>query len=1014
MIDKAAFLEGNFNKASFLANFATDIQKAVPVDGAYLLALEKSGGFTRIGPSNEVSFNQIGADAPDKPNIRDVCQAGDLFFLAHDKGVSVYSFSERSFIATGDLRARELRHFDGSLHVLTENGQLLKLKNGKSRSLAGGYALQIDDDLLSDVRCQGDRIYLAGGGLAQMYDGNRRNVLGTWRLPSRHSQTAKNKVEIVDIVDGVPLMQCGREAFYGNMKLGKDGGEVRSAFYFDNRFWTFREAPDGKRAYLEGYSKNGDKSQCLFRRPTVEGRILDAKRVGNGLVVAATENGDRFYFPRYRTWAKGPFPTIHNEVFSIGDHVVLLKRDLEDFRADIATTNELVLADGAAERIPPFRPGERNSIAGKSVAINETTLSMAWMDKDMSIWQWEPEKFVPLLQPSEGKGPLSRNIRSIYDFKDTLFGSLFAITGESVFRYDLSRAWWHELKPEKETFAFDGEGTQRQIFEPVEDIEYIAIQKSEDATGLDDDTLFFTVKQKTSEQYWVGRLAPGDDRLIVREAFAPQKKTLDAPPRDLLDVQISSNSMWSFFLKDRVKYFDPVTREWKQDAAISGPSECMTLARAVGLEVAEDCDGRYWWIEQGDGFTPSSFARYDRDGALSSAIDGDGRVWRLEKNQELKRCQAQNGRYSKCDTRFQPVSLNPDHVSNAYRWRFGTSELFVFTTQEGPFLDFRSSSVSTRKTGQQDLPENCSPFFSDIDQIRQKDNDLFVKNRNGLLVLSTDMGSELEFHAFSDASAFLMDKDQTPWAEFSDGWKHWRGGFSTLLLDTGDGVMAKAQAAFVAENAPASAMATDRTIYYRGKSLWEKIAMLPEDMDHKSIVTIVRISDSRFAAIEKKRRNRPHDRFRHRWPKNLLQMESFLHRKRQRRRGHFRRGHRIGRRFDSVGENRRVRFAYRDQGPPYRAASRFHRELCRRGEATRLPRPRPGPSLFPGRQQERAFENVREPKRRQSIFRSRNRFLHGPRRNAFGRNVGGGHPSPFARNDFDRAGKFLERRLARF
>ncbi len=109
-----------------------------------------------------------------------------------------------------------------------------------------------------------------------------------------------------------------------------------------------------------------------------------------------------------------------------------------------------------------------------------------------------------------------------------------------------------------------------------------------------------------------------------------------------------------------------------------------------------------------------------------------------------------------------PFLLHPDNVKQAFKWE----RLILFETDKG-LRAYDTSDGNEIKLPQ--APAN----FSNINQARKFNAQLWLKSPDRLLILEKNEQDEIKETVFQGVSELIFDKTQHPWARFDNGWQVW-------------------------------------------------------------------------------------------------------------------------------------------------------------------------------------------------------------------------------------------------
>lgn len=346
-----------------------------------------------------------------------------------------YAFNTRSWTTTDVItapneRLREILVHDGSVLAVTDSGRLIDESGSAIIDSARGQTY--DTTSMSDAWATTDALYTAGAGVIERYDFAQRGITQTWT-------TGSGDVLLRGIINHTPLAQVGSQAFFGDTELAPGAGAVVTLSHDNRWLWTVRELATHR--YLIGQPLNNPNDlatmRCFFRNPAPGGSILDAVRLPDGIVAAATSNGLRFYRPDARTWVTAPASVLSPQrVFLLGNALLL------------ATETEYELLSLADLQLPTScsdDPATLTTIAREpvqAIAVDAANLRFAWLRPDGSVSEWSAGVQRDVMLPP-GNSPVPVNLRRVYD--RSVDGYWLFTTADTLWRYDLRLRSWQSI-----------------------------------------------------------------------------------------------------------------------------------------------------------------------------------------------------------------------------------------------------------------------------------------------------------------------------------------------------------------------------------------------------------------------------------------------------------------------------------------------------------------------------------------------------------------------------------------
>jgi hypothetical protein len=606
-------------------------------------------------------------------------------------GMRSYNYLTRTWrrlkSLNGNSSPKEVVQCGGRLWMSTKNGRLLELTGAnKFQDRIGSEAsFDMSDSQLSDSLEKFGDLYLGGNGWINCYDPRLRRIKDRWDLPGN------GDVRIVDVTPtGRPVTMTQGMALIGTQVLDKSAGPVLNLFIDNDYIWTVRQKKKNgtNYKYLKRYSRDNPLSSsghCYFLNPYIGSgvrRIPDAAALPGENLVVSTGKGLFFYNPNARSWyasspgqfSSGP-ASRGGQLHVVGRHLVRIfagQKDVEITFTDIDTlqiptscSTKPVIINEKSRKVRAFALHPHDPQGGRMAVINPNGSVLEWLGGV------ETEKLsLPGNQPSPG------TFKRVFHHKPNPgqpdSGSLFFTTASGVLRYDLEKRSWSEIPL---NISLAGDKLKDINIETQGPQPMITIQTEKGRFFLD--SIDSTANTEAAQA------------VKMEPVFKPPTGFNDEAG-NLLDVQLRSKSRWTFVLKDRIKYFNPVNRQWSQDIMIPGANAPLIYCRVRdrGVIVMNTNQGQVWWVARQKGHHPTSFARYDHQPqpAETTALDNDGIIWRLSPEGQLFRLQQSlSGAYSLDREPYEkPFLLDPKRVNGAFEW----PGRILFDTDEGiRFLD---------------------------------------------------------------------------------------------------------------------------------------------------------------------------------------------------------------------------------------------------------------------------------------------------------------------------------------
>lgn len=675
----------------------------------------------------------------DVTQFRDVAQTSTRFYGLEPTKLAAYSLAQRAWVQTDAPALAE----DESFMEMAALGQTLFFQTNLGRLLAAGSDEALIGDatgfsmapaLLSDALLEGDRLLMAGDGRIDAYDLDRRRIVDRWQTGDSAAIALKG------VVGGQPLALSDQIAYLGDEALSPAAGPVIGLSYADPLIWTVRRGPAG--AYVLGQPPAGD-AVCYFRQPaTPEATALrDARDLPDGsLVAVATDAGLRFYRPEARRWYRAtpnPLPD-GGRVYLVAGHLIFLAPDRTGVRLEFARYDALDVPDSCADE--PIGLTIANTVTARAAAVSESTGRVAWIDPNGAVVEWTGGVETQLLAPT-GATAIDR-LRRVFQRGDEL---LFT-TDDGLRRYQLDERGWQSVN---------------LIDVPSGDINIEA----------GDDSDIVTLRAASGDLF-MGSLASGAANVTMQPLFTPPSATFDAAPGALVDAQSRADGVWTFLLRDRIRYYDTADRAWSESASFDGALPVFQQALGRGVVVVDG--GAAWHVANVVDPHPDAFAAYLPDPSdVAAALDSDGRVWRLRPDGSIWRCAPAGSDYECVIDRPAAFQLDPAAVRHSFEW---AGKVLFATTDGLRAYDHESGdavALSPAATG-----------FSDVRAAFQHGDHLVLYNGRALMLID----ETFEQRVWDDARNVLIGPDGLLWADLGGVWQRYTSNTFVAVATSSGGV----------------------------------------------------------------------------------------------------------------------------------------------------------------------------------------------------------------------------------
>lgn len=710
-----------------------------------------SGRLYRFAPHREALTGIKARDINVKRTpILDVapCNDGKGMIVATLGGLLDYDYPSRSWVRyyryEGNSVPREVVHCNNISFMSTRQGRLLELTSvGKFEGRIGGQrGFDIPDNRISDVLVRNEKLYLAGNGWINLYDTDLRRITDRWKL------TDQGAVILVDVTKkGQPVALCNGKASIGTQVLDASAGRVLSLAADNDYIWTVRQkgkAGQGTR-YLKRYEKDDLFAvKCFFYNP-YSGRgvtgIFDAAALPDETLAVSTNKGIRFYNPASRSWyqqvLRDPIPP-----GSRGGQLYVMDRFLV-FVAERSKDFELSVVNLSAFRLPASYSSDPVLIGGSLQKVQSLTVDpdggrMAFITRDGAVSEWYAGVELELL-PALKREPLVNSLKRVFGriTDDGKSGSLVFTTDNMrrLWRYNLEHRTWTEIPLNIPMLMKDDSLVEMDISKQG-DMEVI------------------TARTRKGKFYTGSFKSPVNARDIRRMGFELlfiPSGGFNAEGSDLLDVQQRELGRWTFVLKDRIKYYDPINRQWSAEIIIPGSTGSLAYYQVKdrGVVVSDSPGGRTWWVAHQEGTHPLTFAGYRVKPNETTALDEKGTIWRFAGNGRLFRVPLSiEGNYKLPRQAHEtPFLIDSRDIKGAFAW----GRRILFDTSAG----IRVLDTVLR----QEMPLSGSvKNLTGIKEVLEEGRQVWIRTgADRLLLLVVLQDNTLEWRVFPGKIAGLED-----------------------------------------------------------------------------------------------------------------------------------------------------------------------------------------------------------------------------------------------------------------
>lgn len=704
--------------------------------------------------------------------LLDVVSTGrDLLFLT-SKGWRNYDQQTRSWSdlqpSPSERPLKEVTAVAGKVYMRDDRNRLVHREPYRPILIGAGAPSSIPDNGLSDVRGGPGGFYMAGRSHVEYYDLGLRSITGRWRVQTGSTQ-------ILGQADSQPLTLTDGSASWGDQILGPINEKVTNIFRDASTIWTVRQK--GPLRYLRGTAMSGTNASCLFRRPTMGQSVetlTDVTSIGDdGIVIAATNDGLRFYDPRARSWFLGPRGVLPKggQIFNFGDYLLFLEREGSRDRHWVVARRNIRVPDSCSDDRVQF---EASETIGRGTAVDEQRGLFSWIMTNGGVSQWRAGRTREILPP-EPTPPALAGIRQ-WVFQDQ-HRALFLVINSQLWRYTLANRAWERI-------AFSGGSSVMQEW-------------NLEAAG---DVLLVTAIAANGSLH-LGELTSGATSFDWVPVMEPGSQRFGQDGSSIMDVQMHPDGTWVFLLTDRLMWFNPTQRRWSKPWRFPNGITERKLALSFGRWVCEEVESGDWWVGSDNTGTPAKMIGYAKRDAISAALDDAGGIWQLNADGRLKYAGLPTGsRYQNFqDSGPQPFVLPSQSVQQAISWE----GLLVFVTDEG-LMAYDENQKQTARL----------PSYARTLRLKKPpmiiDGDLWLQGENLLVVLQRAESNQIVGFRFENIKKLAVDSDGIIWALYRNNWRFWRNG--SFQAPGGRQGIGSSDVLMVEDGMPAMAMTPNREL----------------------------------------------------------------------------------------------------------------------------------------------------------------------------------------------------------
>ena len=799
-------------------NIPSPIHKLRDLDGTGIGIIANDKRIYHFFPGGFKTLTGDSVPEMDSLKFFDVTSLRNDLFISSKRGIRLYSSQNRSWLnfqnVPIDSKAVEIDIFKNQLIYRTDKNRLAKFNNNNQLLIGDHSGFSISDKDISDVFISNNYLFLAGKGNVELYDMSLRHIPKRWNI------TGKSDVKIKDIINDTPLTLINKKIFYGEKSIDNNAVQVDNISTDNNFIYSVQK---NEKKYLKLYNKNDptntNKAICFFRWPSIGNkntRVLDVKELPDGKIAVLTTTGLYFYNQKIRSWYNSN--GIAN-FFNKGSRLYLPEDNLVIFEK-LNSLNKLSFIPVQTINTPhscstnSINAKPKNIYKVKALAVSSDS-KLTWIDSNDNIVEWESEKNIKKILLSPKTGPEYSQIRRVFDRTKENPGYLLFTTDSEIYKYNLTTRNWTKIELDFLNFVEAGD---------------INIEKQ---SGQE--TVVVSNEQK---HFYIGSFEPNDTKVRMNKLYSPDHIFFNAGPNDLLDIQDRGNLLWTFVLKDRIKYFDPQKRKWISEVAFDhDPS--------ISYEKAADCDiivankGKTWMIGTDSKSKPLKFVSYNINHNETTAISSDKSIWRLTSGHVLLKCTPGYNEYNCKQYGPSPFIINPKLVNQAFVW----NNLVIFEIYNNGLRIFDSYSKKEFH-----IPHNTKDF-SEI-TARKFKNYLLIKSTDSFMILKSN---EFEVNSKekenTDIAFFsnvvpdiVLDHFDELWVKYNRNWKKWNGNnFKNLKTRVNKKNIDKSIDIFALDGAIITGIDQDKYPYFYQQDLFIRDDLpLPEKIDINKIKILLR------------------------------------------------------------------------------------------------------------------------------------------------------------------------------
>lgn len=671
-----------------------------------------------------------------RETLVDVTSTGKDLLFATSAGWRIYDQQLRQWSTRrpwpGGNPIVEVRAAGSNVFMRDTRNRLLKPEEYRPVLIGEGGPTAIGDASLNDVRGGKNGFFMAGGGHLEFYDLALRGITGRWRVPA-------GTTKLLGEAEGRPLALTNGAASWGDQILGPLNEKAQSIFKDQTMIWTIREGEQGR--YLRGSTFGGDITQCYFRRPTMGAEVeevMDVCEVGDGVVVAATNAGLRFYDPQARSWFLGPREVLPNggEIYKLGEYLLFLERQGSREKHWITSRRNMRMAESCSNDRVVFT---FTTSGGRGTAVDEERGLFAWIEENGAVSQWRQGNVREIL-PAEPEVPSLEGVDHWVFQKQQQ--ALLMVIEHQLWRYAVATRSWEKIVARG--------GTPKMSNWNLESVDDVTVITAMDANN----------------SLYLAELQPGANTFDWVPVFKGDSQVLGQPGSSILDVQMHPDGTWAFLLKDRMRWFDPLQRQWNGTWRFPTGVAERSLHLSFGRWVCQEQGDAIWWVAEDASGAPKTMARYNKPLGWQSALDETGAIWQLSKGGTLEMAPFPKGpAYSGfLASGPEPFVMKGD-VKFALTW-------------EGMLLfDLGNTIVAYDETAQQ--AARLPAAVQGLTLLRGPmilDGDLWLMAKERLVVLQRASSGGLVAFRFENVLKLVRDRDGLVWMLDSSGWRLWRNG----------------------------------------------------------------------------------------------------------------------------------------------------------------------------------------------------------------------------------------------